>query len=96
MRLGETEAVERIVTCGYDVIFNTVPYRILSDEQLAMIPSATVLMELASSPGGWNPTAACMAKVIYAPGLPGKCAPRTAGCLLADALNGLLEEVMGE
>lgn len=93
VRLGEQGAVEDIVTRGFDAIFNTVPYRILPDEALVRLLPNTVLMELASAPGGWNPSAPCAAKVVYAPGLPAKCAPRTAGILLADALDGLLKEV---
>ena len=91
VRLGEAGTAESIVTHGYDVIFNTIPHRILSDECLALVPPSTVLMELASAPGGWDASADCAGKVIYAPSLPAKCAPRTAGILLADALNGLLE-----
>lgn len=94
VRIGAQDAVEEIVSHGFDAIFNTVPCRILSDEALACLSPDTVLMELASAPGGWDPSASCKAKVVYASGLPAKCAPRTAGILLADALNGLLKEVI--
>lgn len=93
VRLGTPDAMESIVSQGYDVIFNTVPYRIISNACLTALPRTTVLMELASSPGGWDASAPCTGQVIYAPGLPGQCAPRTAGILLADALHELLEEV---
>ena len=93
VRLGVRGAMEDIVTRGFDAIFNTVPYRIVPDACLARLTPQTVLLELASAPGGWDPSAPCRARTIDAPGLPAKCAPRTAGILLADALNGLLEEV---
>ena len=73
---------------SYDVIFNTVPARILGKESLRRIPSGTLLIELASSPGGWSPSeaAALQKKVCYAPGLPAKYAPRTAGELIAETI----------
>ena len=73
---------------GYDVIFNTVPCRLLSPLLLASLPRKTLLIELASAPGGWDPddAAAVGLRVIYAPGLPGKYAPITAGRLLAECL----------
>ena len=85
----EGEDSSLLAVCrGYDVIFNTVPCRLFSQRLLAALPRTTLLMELASAPGGWDPddAAAVGARVIYAPGLPGKYAPRTAGKLLADSL----------
>ena len=78
----------------YDVIFNTVPFRLFPDEVMACMPRRTVLLELASAPGGWNPCVQTECRTVYAPGLPAKCAPRTAGILLADALIPQLQEVM--
>ena len=80
---------------GYDVIFNTVPHRLLSTRLLTAISPRTLLIELAGAPGGWNPDDAAKAgnRVVYAPGLPGKYAPRTAGQLLA---QGLLPYLRGE
>ncbi|MBQ7339044.1 MAG: NAD(P)-binding domain-containing protein [Clostridia bacterium] len=73
---------------GYDVIFNTVPARIISRQLLGAMTEQTLLIELASSPGGWSPedAKACGRRVIYAPGLPAKYAPRTAGRLIAESL----------
>lgn len=79
---------------GYDVIFNTVPYRLLTADILGLIPKQTVLIELASAPGGWDPDEAKGHRAIYAPGLPAKYAPRTAGELIADSLLPYLMEVM--
>lgn len=76
------------ITGAYDVIFNTVPARVIGEEALRRLPAATLLIELASAPGGWSPAEAadCHTRVRYAPGLPAKYAPRTAGYLIADAI----------
>ena len=78
----------RTLADGSDVIFNTVPARILSEKLLASIPQDTLMIELASAPGGWSPecAAALGKRVLYAPGLPAKYAPRSAGMLIADAI----------
>lgn len=92
--LSGQDSVRRLVEDGYDVVFNTVPYQLISCETLLRIPPHTVLIELASAPGGWDASARANCKTIYAPGLPAKCAPRTAGIILADALAAMLEEVL--
>ena len=73
---------------GYDAVFNTVPARIIEEEALDHISAGTLLIELASAPGGWSPQAAARKdlRVIYAPGLPAKYAPDSAGALIADVL----------
>ena len=92
--LNGQDSVRRLVEDGYNVIFNTVPYRLISNETLLRIPPKTVLIELASAPGGWDALARVNCQTIYAPGLPAKCAPRTAGIILADALAEMLGEVL--
>ena len=71
-----------------DIIFNTIPERIISNEILLAIPSKTVLIELASPPGGFDPYIAsqCEIKLIDGKGLPAKYAPRTAGKILSDTI----------
>ncbi len=77
---------------NFRVIFNTVPARIFSSEFLSTLSRETLLIELASAPGGWSPeqAAAYGLHVRYAPGLPGIYAPRSAGILIADALYPLI------
>lgn len=94
LRLGTEETQERLLQGGYDVIFNTVPHHLIDNEHIARMPETTVLIELASSPGGWDASAQGRCRMLSAPGLPGVCAPRTAGVILADALAPMLEEVM--
>lgn len=76
-----------------DVIINTVPSRIISNEQLLSLDDGTLLIELASAPGGFDHEVAeqCGLKVIKAGGLPGKYAPISAGKAVADTLLTILE-----
>ena len=93
--LGGDTLTRELGQGAFDVVFNTVPMPLISDEVLRRIPRETVLIELASLPGGWSPQAEHVCRILYAPGLPGICAPRTAGMILADGLLGTLREVMG-
>ena len=71
-----------------DVIFNTVPERIISNEVLLAIPVGTLLIELASQPGGFDPDIAsqCELHFIDGRGLPAKYAPIAAGKILAETI----------
>lgn len=72
----------------YDFIFNTVPAPILDAAQLDTVSPDCLLIELASSPGG-IPADLCRSRGLSyysAPGLPGICAPATAGALYADCI----------
>ena len=77
---------EPLVSGQYAAVFNTVPYRLMDDGVLARIPKQTVLIELASAPGGWEARAPHSCRIVDAPGLPALYAPRTAGELLADEI----------
>ena len=82
--------------CGLgeaDFLFNTVPAPVLTPQQLEAVNPACLLIELASKPGGL-PEEACRARGLhyhFAPGLPGLCAPETAGRLYADCIENLNE-----
>jgi dipicolinate synthase subunit A len=71
-----------------DVIFNTVPHWIFSEEILADMPRKSLIIDLASAPGGVDAAAATAhgIRVIWALSLPGKYAPVTAGEIIADTL----------
>ncbi len=70
----------------FRLIFNTVPATILDEERLKKFPQGALLMELASAPGGFDPTlAVCQGlTVLNAQGLPGKYAPETAAKIIGD------------
>ena len=65
----------------FDVIFNTVPALIFSRERLEKLEKSTLLIDLASRPGGvdFNAAAELQVKTIWALSLPGRVAPKSAG-----------------
>lgn len=79
---------------GCDFIVNTVPARVLDEALLCCVPEGALLVELASSPGGFDRTTAdnLGLRTLSAPGLPGRSAPWTAASLLREAVYGYLEE----
>ena len=74
--------------CSYDLIINTVPAQVLGEAALEDVSSDCLIIDLASRPGGvdFESAAALGIKVIWALSLPGKCAPDTAGQIIADTL----------
>lgn len=80
---------------GYDVIFNTVPALVLDKTVLANINPDTLIIDLASKPGGVDfATAKDLGlKVIWSLGLPGKVAPITSGKIIKDTIINILEEM---
>ncbi|MBR5586838.1 MAG: dipicolinate synthase subunit DpsA [Clostridia bacterium] len=79
----------------YDLIFNTVPQTIFTYEVLRNIRSDTLIIDLASKPGGVDFDAAKQLdiKVIQALGLPGKCSPVTAGKIIKATVENILNEL---
>lgn len=79
---------------AFSVLFNTVPTQVLDAPLLAQTPPECVLLELASPPGGIDRTAAQQLhrRVIDAPGLPGRTAPRTAAGIIQRSIYHILEE----
>lgn len=71
-----------------DFIFNTVPALVLGYDELLNIANPTLIIDLASAPGGVNFKKAdeLGLKVIWALSLPGKVAPKTAGEILAQTV----------
>lgn len=80
-----------------DFIFNTIPALVLTREVLAAIPRHTVIVDLASSPGGTDFAAANQMglKALLAPGLPGKVAPVSAGRIIAGLVVSFLATPAG-
>lgn len=80
----------------WDLVINTIPALVIGREFLARLPSESVVLDLASPPGGTDFEAAAELniKAILAPGLPGKVAPKTAGALLATAIPEILEKLL--
>lgn len=70
------------------VIFNTVPSRLLGRAELELVGDDSLIIDLASNPGGVDIQAAGALgrRVIWALSLPGKSAPLTAGRIIADTI----------
>ncbi len=78
----------------FKVVFNTVPAPILSKACIAKFRPGTLLMELASEPGGFDRPLAEKAGLITvnAQGLPGKVAPVTGGQIILQTVENMLAE----
>lgn len=77
-----------------ELIFNTIPYPVLTAEVLTRVPKTCVIVDIASKPGGTDFRYAEKRgiKAMLAPGLPGIVAPKTAGRILARTLCRILWE----
>lgn len=86
------DELEKKLENKYDIIFNTVPKLILDSKKLELINKETLIIELASMPGGIDFVKAKEygIKTIKALGLPGKVAPLTA----AEYIKGTLEKIL--
>ncbi|MDG5789002.1 dipicolinic acid synthetase subunit A [Evansella sp. AB-P1] len=77
-----------------DIIINTIPAKILTVDVLSRMPPHTLVVDIASKPGGTDFRYAEKRgiKALLAPGLPGIVAPKTAGQIIAKVLSTLLLE----
>ena len=84
----------REVRSGYDLVFNTVPAPVINARLLSLQRRDTLLIELASQPGGIDLKAAKRLKlrVINAPSIPGRMSPRASGELIKEAIYNMMEE----
>ncbi len=81
-----------------DVIINTVPAMIIDSQLITKLQPDTLIIDLASPPGGtdFEAAKALNIKAILAPGLPGLVAPKTAGAILADILPKLIVDFINK
>lgn len=77
-----------------DVVFNTVPQKII-DRDALLLSKDTLIIDLASKPGGVDLDAArdLGVKVIWALGLPGKVAPVTSGNIIKETILSIMNEL---
>lgn len=85
--------IEKAVA-GTDILINTIPHLIVNAAVIAKLPSHTLIIDIASKPGGTDFRYAEKRgiKALLAPSLPGIVAPKTAGQILANVLSQLLQE----
>ena len=92
IRLGE---LERYIG-EYDFIFNTAPAKVFDHPILRKVKHDTIIMDLASMPGGvdFEQADKLGVKTIHALGLPGKIAPRSAAEYIADTVENFFIDEM--
>lgn len=80
---------------NFDLVFNTVPSMIFDRELLSNTDKNTIIIDLASLPGGVDFEAAHILGIdaVRALALPGKCAPKTAGEIIKKTVFNTIEEV---
>lgn len=78
----------------YDLIVNTVPDKVITEKVISNMREDTLLIDLASLPGGVDTEAAEKygIKFIHALSLPGKVAPVTAGKIIGKTVLNILDE----
>lgn len=76
-----------------DILFNTVPALVVTDEVIKKLSSHSVIIDVASKPGGVDIESAKRhgIPVTHALGIPGKFAPRTAALILKSTILSMLE-----
>ncbi|MBR7081227.1 MAG: dipicolinate synthase subunit DpsA [Oscillospiraceae bacterium] len=91
--VAETGSLENLLGT-YDLIVNTVPSLVLDKNRLSLLKKDCLCIDLASNPGGIDFSAAAElgVKAIWELGLPGRCAPVSAGIVIKDTVCNVLKE----
>lgn len=78
-----------------DILFNTVPAKVVNRAVLSSLPKCAGVIDLASKPGGVDLDEAKTlgVNVIWALSLPGKTAPVTAGKIIEETVCNIAEEM---
>lgn len=79
----------------YDIIINTIPHLVLTEDKMKYVKEDCLLIDLASNPGGIDKKAAKERnlKLIWALALPGKVAPVTTAEFIKDTIYNILKEI---
>lgn len=79
----------------YDMIINTVPHLIVTQERLQYVKKDCLLIDLASNPGGIDKKTAKERdlKLVWALALPGKVAPVTTAEIIKETIYNILKEI---
>lgn len=85
---------EVVTLGGYDIVFNTVPTMVINKQLLHRSDSDTLIIDLASAPGGvdFDEARSHGFTAIQALSLPGKCSPAAAGRIISDTILTVLGE----
>lgn len=92
-RAAPLEQLERLLP-GFDAVVNTIPAPVLTAPVLAALRPGSLIVDLASAPGGTDFAAAAALghTALLAPGLPARCAPDSAGEYLAETVLEIIRE----
>ncbi len=79
----------------FDAVFNTVPTLLFDRRVLGTMDRHTLLIDLASRPGGidFNAAADLHFKTVWALSLPGRVAPKTAADIIKSTIQNMIREV---
>ena len=90
VKISELSSIKKV-----DIIVNTVPFPIFFEDIIGTLPQDILLIEAASTPGGYNKSAVKNRglKYIDAPGLPGIVAPETAGEIIGRTTVKIINEL---
>ena len=79
----------------FDIIINTVPHMILTEEKLGHVKQECLLIDLASNPGGIDKKAVKdkNLKFAWALSLPGKVAPTTSAEFIKETIYNIIKEI---
>ena len=79
----------------FDIIINTVPHIVLTEEKLEYVRKDALLIDLASNPGGIDKKAIKdrNLKFVWALSLPGKVAPTTSAEFIKNTIYNILREI---
>ncbi|MBO5164175.1 MAG: dipicolinate synthase subunit A [Ruminococcus sp.] len=94
--LGVRSVYTEKIDGNYGLVFNTVPSVIFTEDVLEKFPENTLFIDLASRPGGFDLKSAEKTgrRVIWALGVPGKNAPKTAGTAVAETIIEMTESAI--
>lgn len=79
----------------FDIIINTIPYIVLDRENLEKVKTDTLIIDLASNPGGVDKNAIkeMHLKFVWALSLPGKISPVTSAEFIKETLFNVVKEL---
>lgn len=94
IRINKNGIAPESITENFDVIFNTVPSTVYMKNTFSAIKGNTVYIEIASAPYGLDLVSARNAgvEVIFAPSIPGKYAPTSAGMYIFETISEILSK----
>lgn len=90
-----TVELQHLADAGdFDVIFNTIPALVFDYNILSEMDKSTLLIDLASRPGGvdFNAATELQIKTIWALSLPGRVAPKTSGQIIKNTILNMIKE----